>query len=135
MFPEESVVDYRHFAFTTIGSYRVPLVPLSAYQIDAKQCGSGCQTVYHDFQPAIINDFFPGVLRSVDPAWEYCSNLRFADLDHPIALSPTLMDVRAPTLTAIHLSPTLLAPSPSARNLSLLPGAAQPKTFAVETLT
>lgn len=94
MSPEESVVDYRHFAFTTIGSYRLPLVPLSAYQIDANHCGSACQNVYYDFRPAIIYEFFPGALRSVNPAWEYCSNLRFASLDPPIALPLSDIDGR-----------------------------------------
>jgi hypothetical protein len=133
-------MDYRHLAFTTIGSHQVPLVPLSAYLYEKNVCeylADECQTVYHDYQPSIIYEFYPGALQSIDPAWEHCSGARVVNLDPPIALSPTVMKDNMITIHPILNSalPLSTDTSPPIATVDPLPRprGAYIKPYAIET--
>jgi hypothetical protein len=136
----ERSIDYRDFAYTTIGSLEVPLVPFASYldaKSDCEYFGDECQTVYHDFQPSIIYEFYPGALSSIDPAWKHCSGQRVVNLDPPIALVPTVMADNMPTIRPIvNTAFSTSSNSPlltDSSNLALRPGPAQATPHATNT--
>jgi hypothetical protein len=138
---ESFKLDYRHLAYTIIDSFSVPLVPHSAYLEDEK-CrflGDECKTIYDDFQPLIVYKIYPGALRSVDPAWKYCSHQQFIAYDPPIVLKPTAMVLAKPTIHPIAVATTdLRHPFPDlppgiANDGLARPGIAQVGPYAKQT--
>jgi hypothetical protein len=140
---EASKLDYRHLAYTKIGSLSVPLVPHSAYFGDEKcgYLGDECKTVYHDYQPGILYRAYPGALRSIDPAWKACSNQQFAAFDPPIVLTPMPLELPKVTMPRIAASPTVVVePLPlhtllqqNAVGNDPRPGATQEGPYAAQT--
>jgi hypothetical protein len=136
-------LDYRHLAYKTIGSHRVPLVPHSAYVGDEKclYMSDGCKTVYDDYQPGILYRVYPGELRSIDPAWKHCSHQQFAAFDPPIALTPMPVELPKVTLPIIAAFPTVLMeplpfhsfPPQTAADADPKPGATQEGPYAMQT--
>jgi hypothetical protein len=141
-----SKLDYRHLAYSTIGSFSVPLIPHSAYLGDGKcgYLGPQCQTIFQDYQPGILYKFYPGALRSVDPAWSDCENQQFVAWDPPIVLKPSSGDLPKVTLPRFPIplaSPTSmfdriplhLLPLQATASVNPRPGAIIPGPFAMET--
>jgi hypothetical protein len=83
-------VDWRDFGYKTIGSYRVPMVPLSKYMAESNcvWTNDNCTVVYDDWHPVIYFTPEPTALLSVDPAWKYCTSQMFMAQDPVIVLRP-----------------------------------------------
>lgn len=108
--PMVSRVDFRHFAYTTIGSHSVPLIPKRAYCGDNRQIilPGECSTIYHDYRPGVVFRIDSEVLRSIDPAWRYCRKQQFMAWDPPIILHVETGVTLAPATL-----PTSVGPSPA----------------------
>jgi len=130
-------LDCRHLAYTTIGSYSVPLVPLSRY-FDEKLCelsDEGYNTVSDNWSFSVFFTPYPEALVAVDSAWKYCTAEKFMAYDPPIFLTPTIMEsVQLHPITAsIRTVPSYYAPSSTASDAPAREGVVH--TFAPATPT
>jgi hypothetical protein len=138
-------LDYRDLAYTTIGTYQVPLVPHASYLGDQKcpNLGDECKTIYDDYQPVILFRLYPGEIGKVDPAWKYCDRQQFIARDPPnppIALIPTAVVAKPSVSPAMFASltagvggPTANAPESTPKDGLMYPGVVPSRPYVAQT--